>query len=167
MAKTIQPTGNSVRNASSWGMREASFRRGGSETRRINAKNTFGKHLWFAIGLLRCGRRGFRTCRRAWPPPSGLSDTFDDRDGLDGPCYLCRFGVSLSVNRWWNNPSYFPASEYYGFEPKVLPVGVLLCGARRKASDGFREVSTTSINASRPGRKLLASAWWARTAFTI
>ena len=72
---------------------------------------------------------------------------------------------SLSENRWWNNPSYFPASEYYGFEPKVLPVGVLLCGARRKASEGFREVSTTSINVSCAGKNLLASARWGANDF--
>jgi hypothetical protein len=72
---------------------------------------------------------------------------------------------SLSENRWWNNPSYFPASEYYGFEPKVLPVGVLLCGARRKACKGFGKSVPPQSSFPAQEKHLLASAWWGADGF--
>ena len=115
---------------------------------------------------IRCGGRGPRTYRRAFPAASDLSRTFDDLGPLDGEHI-----VADSVLRLSDGPTgrryalSVSPSGVIGFESKGLPVDVIRIGEHRAGFEAFREVPYHLNQRLLASKKTVGAARWGASSF--
>jgi hypothetical protein len=99
---------------------------------------------------------GLRTFRRAYRPPNGSKDNYDDVAGLDGAGRQYRFVGTFSDVQWTAKTAIRTPLGVMDSRIQDLPVEPLPTGGHPQSVNGLREVQHhLNCNVHRPVKKLL------------